>query len=96
MRNFERRLHKLEQLPQVQVPAGPLCQIESQALRHLSDEDLQIMINMTRDVEAGLRQAISETESAVMVAHDDALETEARRMGFMSFADAERSAGPRR
>jgi hypothetical protein len=97
MRNFERRLHKLEQLPQFQPQAGPLDEIERQALRHLSDEDLQIMINVTRDAAAGVRRVISETESAVVAAHNAAArDTEARRMGFGSFADAERSAGPRR
>jgi hypothetical protein len=93
MNNVRRRLHVLEQLPQFQPPPSPLEQIEDRALRQISNEDLEVMINMTRDLEAGVRQTISERESAMLVAHNAARETEARRMGFRSFAQAKRSAG---
>jgi hypothetical protein len=92
MKNVRRRLYVLEQMPQFQPPPTPLEQIENRALRQISDEDLEVMINMTRDLESGVRQTISERESAVLVAHKAALETEARRMGFRSFAQAKRSA----
>jgi hypothetical protein len=93
MKNVRRRLQVLEQLPQFQPPPSPLEQIEDRALRQISDDDLEVMINMTRDLEAGVRQTISERESAMLVAHDAARETEARRMGFRSFNHAKRSAG---
>jgi hypothetical protein len=93
MKNVRRRLHVLEQLPQFQPPPSPLEQIEDRALRQISDEDLEVMMNMTRDLVAGVRRTISERESAMLAAHKAARETEARRMGFRSFAQAKRSAG---
>ena len=93
MKNVRRRLHMLEQLPQFQLPPSPLEQIENRALRRISDEDLEVMTNMTRDLEAGVRTTISERESAAVAALSATRETEARRMGFRSFAQAKRSAG---
>jgi hypothetical protein len=92
MKNMRRRLHVLEQLPQCHPPS-PLQQIENRALRQISEEELEVMINMTRDLEAGVRRAVSERESAMLLVHNAALETEARQMGFRSFAQAKRSAG---
>jgi len=96
MRNVERRLQVLEQLPQFQPPPSRLEQIESLALRQLSDEDLEVMINMTGDLETGVRTTITERESAAVAAQNAARETEAQRMGFKSFADAARIEGRRR
>jgi hypothetical protein len=93
VKNVRRRLHVLEQLPQFQPPPSPLEQIEDRALRQISDEDLEVLINMTRDLEAGVRRTVSERESAMLVVRNAVLETEARRMGFKSFAQAKRSAG---
>lgn len=93
MRNVERRVQVLERLPQFQPPPSRLEQIENRALRHISDEDLEVMINLTRDLDAGVCQTISERESAMLAVHNAACETEARRMGFRSFAQAKRSAG---
>jgi hypothetical protein len=93
MKDVRRRLHVLEQLPQFQPPPSPLEQIENRALRQISDEDLEVMKNMTRDLVAGVRRRISERESAMLVVHNAARETEARRMGFRSFAQAKRMAG---
>jgi hypothetical protein len=93
MKNALRRLRVLERLPHLQPPPSPFEQIEDRALRQISDEDLEVMIKMTRDLEAGVRQTISERESAMLVAHNAARETEARRMGFRSFAQAKRRAG---
>jgi hypothetical protein len=96
MRNVERRLQVLERLPQFQPPPSLLEQIKSLALRQLSDEDLEMMIHMTRDLEGGVRTTISERESATVAAQGAALETEAQRMGFRSFAEAARNGGRRR
>jgi hypothetical protein len=70
MRNVERRLRALERSPQFQPPPSRLEQIEGLALRQLSDEDLEVMINMTRDLEAGVRSTISERESAAVAAQN--------------------------
>jgi hypothetical protein len=95
--NMRQRIQKLERsLPRFESPPkppSPLELIENRALRQISDEDLEVMIKMTCDLEAGVRQTISERESAMLVAHNAARETEARRMGFRSFAQAKRSAG---
>jgi hypothetical protein len=96
MRNVERRLQVLERLPQFQPPPSRLDQIEDLALRQLSDEDLDVMLKMTRDLEAGVRTTISERESAAVAAQNAARETEAQRMGFKSFAEAARIEGRRR
>jgi hypothetical protein len=60
MKNVRRRLHVLEQLPQFQPPPSPLGQIEDRALRQISDEDLQVLMNLTRDLVAGVHRTISE------------------------------------
>ena len=96
MRNVERRLRVLERLPQFQSPPSLVEQIRGLALRQISDEDLAMLKNMTRDLEAGVRTTITERESAAMAAHDAAVEVEARRMGFTSFAEAARIEGRRR
>ena len=69
MKNVRRRLHVLEQLPRFQPPPSPFEQIEDRALRQISDEDLEVMMNMTRDLVAGVRRTISERESAMLVVH---------------------------
>lgn len=94
MRNIQLRLSKLERLHQFQPPPGPLEKIEDRALRQLSDEDLRVMIILTADVEAGVRQTASETELAALAAYRALCEAEAQRMGFRSLAEAERIAGP--
>ena len=96
MRNMRWRLHRLERLPQLQPPPGPLEQIERLALRHLSDDDLKVMIVMTSDLERGVRSTISERESAVVAAQNAAREAEARLAGFRCWAEAQRKGGQRR
>jgi hypothetical protein len=96
MRNVRRRLQVLERLPQLQPPPSPLEQIGSLALKQMSDEDLALMITMARDRVRGVCRTLLPSESAALAAHSAALETEARRMGFRSLAEAERIAGPRR
>jgi hypothetical protein len=96
MRNMRWRLRRLESLPQLQPPPSPLEQIESLALRHLSDDDLEVMIIMTRNLQSGVRNTISERESAVVAAQNAALEAEARLAGFRCWAEAKRKGGRRR
>ncbi len=93
---MQRRLHRLEQLPQFERPPSPLDQIKSLALQQLSDEDLEVMIVMAREREAGVGWRPSERRLSAIEAQGTALETEARRMGFRSFSEAERIGGQRR
>ena len=93
MRNIQRRLHKLEQLPRCQPPPSLIQEIGRLALRRLSNEELEVMINMRRALEAGVRQAMSERESTVVATYEAILEAEAQRMGFASFAEAEQKGG---
>ena len=96
MKDMQRRLHKLEQMPQFQPPPSPLKQIEERAIRQVSNEDLDSMIVMATASEAGAERALSEMESAVVEAFGVLRETEARRLGFRSFAQAARIWGPGR
>jgi hypothetical protein len=93
MRNVKRRLRVLEQLPQYHPPPSQTKQIEDLVLRRLSDEDLALMTKMAGDLEAGVRRKISEREWTMLAAYSSLRETEAQRMGFESFAEAERAAG---
>lgn len=90
MKFIETRLGKLERLPQFQRPPTSLQRIEALALGKVSDEDLQMMLLMARDVAAGIDRPVSERELAVLTAHDARRETEAVKMGFRSFAEAAR------
>jgi hypothetical protein len=90
MKFIARRLGKLECLPQFQPPPTSLQRIEAFALRHVSDEDLKLMILMGTDAEAGIDRPVSERELAVLTAHGARRETEALKMGFRSYADAAR------
>jgi hypothetical protein len=93
MRNMRRRLDALEHLLQFQPPPSPLQQIGQLALQLMSDADLEQMMTMARNRDAGVCRTPSESESAVMAGYEAALETEARRMGFKSMAEAERRGG---
>ena len=93
MRNVHRRLQSLERILQYHPPPTRLEQINDLALRQVSNEDLEIMLLMARDREAGRDRPLTERESEVLAAQDAILETEAQRMGFTSFAEAERKGG---
>jgi hypothetical protein len=92
MRNMLRRLQALERLPQFQPPPSPLEQIRKLALDQMSHEDLEVIIHMV-ERDRGESQILLPSEVAALARRSAALETEARRMGFTSFADAERRAG---
>jgi hypothetical protein len=59
------RLHKLEQLPQFQPPPSLLKQIQDRAMRQFSNENLAAMKIIATDLEAGVRQTVTETELAL-------------------------------
>jgi hypothetical protein len=90
MRNMRRRLHKLERLPQLKPLSTASEQIENCALRQLSNEDLGLMKIIATDVATGVAREISERELKMLAAHNAVREAEAQRMGFRSFAEAER------
>jgi hypothetical protein len=90
MRNMRRRLHKLERLPQFQPSPIPIQEIKRRALHLVSNENLGLMKLIATDVELGVRRALTERESAMLAAHAAALDSEARQMGFRSFAHAKR------
>jgi hypothetical protein len=94
--SMRRRLQVLERLPQFQPPPSALEQIRSLALVQTSDEDLDLMIDMASERERGVSRILLPSEVEALASWDAALETEALRMGFKSFADAERGVGQRR
>jgi hypothetical protein len=94
--SMRRRLQVLERLPQFQPPPSALEQISSLAMKQMSNEDLDVMINLASDRERGVSRVVLPSEFEALARQDAALETEALRMGFKSFADAERGVGQRR
>jgi hypothetical protein len=96
MRNVQRRLHILERLPQPQPPPTRIERIKSLALQRLSEQDLELLRAILRGPAAEKRpRELSEMEGAALVAWGTALEAEARRIGFTSWAEAVRTAGQR-
>jgi hypothetical protein len=90
MRNIRRRLRLLERLPKRQPPPNPLEQIMRVAVQSLSDQDLELL-----RLRAMGQSESSDREAAAVLAWEKALELEARRMGFRSFAEAQRTFGQR-
>jgi hypothetical protein len=93
LRNLRRRLERLERLPQFQPPPSPLDEIARLAPPQLSNEELELMILMLRR-DGEECQPQTPNEEAAMARHDAIRDTEAQRMGFKSYADAKRRAGP--
>ena len=90
VREMRRRLQVLERLFEFRPPPSPCEQIQTLALGHMSGEDLELMLNMVSDRGGSVRRTPLQHESALLAVWEAALETEARRMGFESFAEAER------
>ena len=90
MKNAPRRLRALERSPQFGPPPSLLKQIEDRALRQMSDEDLQIMKHLVIDFQTGGVRTPTERESKMLAVQSATLDTEAQRIGFKSFAEAER------
>lgn len=88
MRNMRRRLHKLERSSHFQPPPSPIQEIQHRALRSVSNEDLGLMKLIAMDVALGVRHILTERESEMLAAHAATLDSEARQMGFRSFAHA--------
>ncbi len=97
MQDVQRRLDKLERLPQVQPLPTRLELIRSIALQSLAPQDLELLCSLAKEQaeEKGPRE-LSEREAASCAAWTAALETQARRMGFRSCAEAEGTARQRR
>jgi len=90
MKNALRRLRALERSPQFQPPQSLLKQIEDRALKQASDEDLEMMKLLVIDCQKGGARTPTERESKMLAAHSATLDAEAQRIGFKSFAEAER------
>jgi hypothetical protein len=95
MKNLQRRLHKLEQMPQFQPPPSLLKQIENLALAQICYEHLVLLDILGTDLKAGVERVVSESELEAVAAQNAALEAAARQMGFKSYAQAERRGGRR-
>ena len=95
MKDMQRRLHKLEQMPQFQPPPSLLKQIENLALARISNEHLALLIILGTDLKAGVERVVLESELEALAAQNAALEAAARQMGFKSYAQAERRGGRR-
>jgi hypothetical protein len=96
MRSVQRRLRVLERLPQFQPPPSPLEQIGTRVLKQMSFEDFDLIMVVLRKQDRGECQTLLPSESAAVESYNAGLDTEARRMGFKSYADAQRRAGPKR
>ena len=95
--NVRQRLQMLERSPQFQPASSALEQIRSLALQSLSPQDLDLLKVVSEEEAAELLpRELSEPEVAACVAWGAALETEARRMGLKSLAEAERTPRQRR
>ena len=94
MRNVRRRLHRLEQVAQLQPPPIPLEQITGRALENLSTPHLELLWAVLSAGKTDPKE-LTECEAAAPAAWQASLEAEARRMGFRSFAEAERIARQR-
>ncbi len=79
MLSLGRRIRRLEQSELFQRKANALGMRESLALRQLSDEELSLLITVTRDREAGVCRIWSQSEAAAVAASQAALERVSRR-----------------
>jgi hypothetical protein len=76
--NLRQRLRKLERSPFFQHPPHPVDPLIRLVLRETSDQDLELLIRVVSDLEAGLCRPLSETESAAVAAYGAALELKSR------------------
>jgi hypothetical protein len=100
MRNIRQRLERLERaylnfprISESQLPPSPLDQIGSLVIKQLSDEDLELLIKVANKSHAGVSRELLQSESEALDRWGAAVDREAWRMGFRSFADAFRRAG---
>jgi hypothetical protein len=94
MLSLRRRVQALERLRQLRLPPSPLEQITRLALESLSLPDLELLWVILQEQSEGTQSRESSArEAEAWAAWLGALEAEARRMGFRSFAEAERIAG---
>lgn len=96
IQNLRGRLNKLERSPQAQRRPTRLELIKSVALNNLDSDDLEVLLLIAKEQAAQkpLRE-FSEREAAACAGWNAALETQARRMGFKTCAEAEKAEGQR-
>ena len=91
MRNLQRRVRTLERLLQWRVSPNLIEQITRRALESLSSEDLELLGLLSRESDEGTQvREMTASEEAACGAWQNSVDGEARRVGFRSFADAER------
>jgi len=90
MRSMRWRLDRLERLPQMKPPPTTLDQIWNLAWRRISNEHFDLLVILKRDLAAGVKRLLSESEQEAGAALSAALEAEAQNMGFKSYSQAER------
>ena len=93
MKDMQRRLHKLEQMPQMKPPPSLLKQIENLALAQICYEHLVLLDILGTDRAAGVERVVLESELEALAAQNAALEAAARQMGFKSYAQARAARG---
>ena len=94
MQSLRRRVRALERLLQLRLPPSPLEQIRRLALESLSSQDLELLWVILREQkEETQSRELSAREQAAWAAWLGSVEAVARRMGFRSFAEAERITG---
>lgn len=88
MQSMRCRLAVLERAPRFQPVPDPLEGIRSLALESLCEQDFEILHALVvKQASREQPRELSECEAAACVVWQAALETEAQRMGFRSFAD---------
>jgi hypothetical protein len=79
MLSLRQRLRRLERSPLFQHPPDPVNQIVTLVLRQVSDEDLESLIRVTRDRDAGVCRTLTQGESAAVAAYRAAVDVKQNR-----------------
>jgi hypothetical protein len=78
MLSHRRRLERLERSPRFQPPPNPSNAIVSLALRELSDEHLELLMDVTSKWQNGVCWTLSQRESAAIEAYRAAWDLKCR------------------
>jgi hypothetical protein len=90
MRTLQRRLRRLERLASVRPISIPIDLILERAAQSMSSPDLDLLVGFENGMDV---EELSDVEADAWLRWRAALNTEARRLGFRSFAWIERITG---